>query len=144
MNTLQTNNASPLYIASTLMPQIIPLLTLASIHTLYENFAPGGVFILQLVAWEVGSREAIMLSTISRFNPLISYTLDVLVMLDYVLQHSTKIHVDNVIGLCTQHIESLLSNWEGICDLLMRKIIFSLMFCELCIYNLFLNLKIIC
>jgi hypothetical protein len=77
------------------------LLTLASIHTLYEDNAIGSVFILQLIAWKVGSREAIMLSSVSRFNPLISYTLDVLAMLDYVVQHSTKIHVDNVIGLCT-------------------------------------------
>ena len=52
-------NTSPIYIyiAYVLVPQIISLLTLASIHTLYEDSTTGGIFILQLVAREVGSRE---------------------------------------------------------------------------------------
>ena len=40
MYTLEKNNASPLCILCTLMPQIIPLLTLTLVHTWYEESNP--------------------------------------------------------------------------------------------------------
>ena len=45
MYVLEGNNTSPLCILCTLMPQIIPLLTLMLVHTWYKESASPGVSI---------------------------------------------------------------------------------------------------
>ena len=55
MYTLEKNNASPLCILCTLMPQVIPLFTLTLVCTWYEESNPQDAFSLKHTSFGIYS-----------------------------------------------------------------------------------------